>query len=455
MIFVLIGSYNCYASPQNNNSSPYFVAVDASGTLSVALMSNGSVWAWGESTAQLGPGNMNAMANKFDYDWTMVNSSVPVRLNISNVKSISNANHLILFLKDDGTVWAWGDNEYGQLGNGEYTDAKNDINKQIVQVTNLTDIIAVSAGNTHCLALKKDGTIWAWGSNVFGELGNGISSNGEFIPGEVVPVQVKGLSQVRSISAGYFYSIALTEDGSVWIWGNNGFQVGNNQTNLLPVKLSLSNVTSISAGLNDFSLALKDDGTVWAWGDINNGLFENNGNYLEKPIKIDGLSNIAAISAGDTQSMALDKDGTIWIRGENQMGQLGLGMLSGNDITTPVKVPGLTNIMNISTGNFYNLALSNDGMVWGWGINSNGQIGIGTNIANVLSPIVIVNGTSTSSTIASTSDSSADNNLTTQTTTEKSQSGNNTNNMIIIGALGIILFVSLISYLIMRYLRSS
>lgn len=442
ILFAFIAS--CNASSSNNNSSPHVVAVDTAGSLSVALMSDGTIWAWGESSlAHLGPTNMDTMPNQFDFVWTPVNCNVSTQLNISNVKSVSIGDNYIIFLKEDGTIWAWGDNQFGQLGNGEYDDTKNNVNKEIVQVANLTNIIAISAGGSHCLALKNDGTIWAWGSNRYGELGDGKTSNGEF-----VPVQVTSLSHVIGISAGYFYSVALTDNGSVWTWGNNGFDDGNNESRPFPVKLSISNVTAISAGLNDYSLALKRDGTVWIWGD-------NVGQYLDEPVKIGGLSGIVAVSAGNSQSMALGGDGSVWIWGENQEGQLGLGVLYGPDITTPVKVSGLTNIVMVSTGNFYNLALSNDGTVWGWGDNRYGQIGNGIDEGHVLSPSVIIKGSSTPLTISTTPNPIMTNNVTTPKATDNSQHGDNTNIILILGVIGVIFVISLMIYMIIRYLRSS
>jgi hypothetical protein len=146
-----------------------------------------------------------------------------------------------LALKDDGTVWAWGYNGYGQLGNGTNTDSNVP-----VQVSGLTGITAIAWGGSHSLALKNDGTVWAWGYNGYGQLGNGTNTDSN------LPVQVSSLTGITVIAGGSRHSLALKNDGTVWAWGYNGYgQLGNgtNTDSNVPVQVSgLTGITAIAGG---------------------------------------------------------------------------------------------------------------------------------------------------------------------------------------------------------------
>src|SRR5208282_4262780 len=158
-----------------------------------------------------------------------------------------------------GTVWAWGYNGYGELGNGTATESETP-----VQASGLSGVTAIAAGSAHSLAVHSGGTVWAWGDNGSGELGNGTTND------SATPVQVSGLSGVFAVAAGYYHSLAVQSGGAVWAWGDNiNGQVGNGSTLSYisaPVEVSgLSGVIAVATG-GYHSLALKYDGTVWAWG---------------------------------------------------------------------------------------------------------------------------------------------------------------------------------------------
>ncbi|NBV87504.1 MAG: hypothetical protein EBS01_14835, partial [Verrucomicrobia bacterium] len=167
---------------------------------SVVLKSDGTVWTAGDnSCGQLGNGNFTP-------------SPSPTQVQgLSDVCFVASGYHHVLALKKDGTVWAWGNNADGELGTGT---AQNICNKP-EQVSSLSGIIAVAAGGFHSLALKDDGTVWAWGYNALGALGTGGTL------GSTIPVQVFGLNGIKAIAAGYLHSLALKSDGSVWVFGNN------------------------------------------------------------------------------------------------------------------------------------------------------------------------------------------------------------------------------------------
>ena len=163
-----------------------------------------------------------------------------------------------LRLRSDGTVWAWGNNANGQLGDGSTTERHTP-----VPASGLAGVVAIAAGQLHSLALKSDGTVWAWGYNYYGQLGDGSTTD------RWGPVPVSGLAGVVAIAAGDWHSLALKSDGTVWAWGYNvAGELGDGSTTqrTAPVPVSgLTGMVAIGGGLYH-SLALKSDGTVWAWG---------------------------------------------------------------------------------------------------------------------------------------------------------------------------------------------
>ena len=210
---------------------------------SLALKNDGTVWAWGNNTyGQLGAGGFE--------------STTPVQVTgLSGVTAIATGWFHSLALKNDGTVWAWGRNMFGQLGDGTTTSRNT-----AAAVTGLSGITAITGGEDYSLALKNDGTAWAWGANYNGQLGvdNGTT------PRSLTPVRVAGLSGVTAIAGGAQHCLALKNDGTVWAWG------GGNSTPVQlmtgPPAPTAFVATAIAAGYWQ-SLALKSDGMVWAWGD--------------------------------------------------------------------------------------------------------------------------------------------------------------------------------------------
>src|SRR5208282_5796881 len=236
----------------------------------------------------------------------------------------------------------------------------------------------------HTLALKTDGTVWAWGRNEYGELGIGVafdSGNDGINQGTNVPVQVIGLTNPASLSAGGFFSLALMSNGTVMAWGENNYgQCGDGTTtdryNPVPVA-GLSNVVAISGGW-EFTLALLSNGTVMAWGLNGNGeLGDGTTNNRSSPVAVIGLSNIISVWAGDQNSMALRADGTVWKWGENQYGEQGNGTVDDGTIAhpTPQQVPGLSNIVVAVCRDYHNICIQNNGNVWVWGDNRGGGCG--------------------------------------------------------------------------------
>lgn len=286
--------------------------------------------------------------------------------------AISGGGYHSLALKSDGTVWSWGRNNFGQLGDGKRSKKNSP-----VQVKNLRDVIAIASGTWHSMALKSNGTVWTWGRNNYGQIGDGTFKNRK------TPVQVKDLTDVIAIAGGYLHSLALKSDGTVWAWGCNwSGQLGNESIvgeSEVPIQVnSLSNISAIACG-GDHSLAIRSsDGTIWAWG---NNYYGQLGNGLDTnstaPVLVNGLSNMSKIQGGYIHSLALISDGTVWAWGNNRYGQLGDGSTIEQK-RTPVQVMNVANTIRIATRGWHSLALSSDGKVFAWGNNSNGQLGDGT-----------------------------------------------------------------------------
>ena len=271
-------------------------------------------------------------------------------------------------LKEDGTVWGWGINSGGLLGDGSF------INRNIpVQILNLANVRKIATN----FAIKEDGTVWGWGNNNHGQLGDGTTFSRN------VPVQIRSLTNITKIGSGLEYAVALKENGTVWAWGsNNRGQLGDGTTtNRLEATQvrNLINIVEIAVG-QGHSLALGENGTVWAWGNNMHGQLGDRGTSAMRsiPIQVQNLTNVVAVSAGSSHSVALKEDGTVWAWGINLNGQLGDGTSINRNL--PVQVQNIDNVIDIRAGLSHTIALKEDGTVWAWGWNQHGQLGDGTMI---------------------------------------------------------------------------
>lgn len=338
------------------------------------------LWAWGANwSGQFGNGAVD-------------NSATAIPLSqVSDVVAFSAGSAHTVVLKRDGTVWAWGYNRNGELANPITSICPDDTrpcSTVPVQVPGLNDVVAIDAGAYHTLALKRDGTLWAWGFNGYGELG----------PGGSVPAQVPGLGAIAAFAGGHTHSLALLTDGTVWSWGANYYgQLGRPSTSACQYSLpcdpaparieGLADIVAIFAGKGDkadHSFAIQRDGTVWAWGMNDHGelgvatadtcyVYGEPHSCSKQPIRVAGLSDVEALAVGAFHSLALKLDGSVWSWGDNSYGQLGRGPITSDP--TPRPIAGLTGITQIAAGTVFNLARKSDGSVWAWGDNSYGQLG--------------------------------------------------------------------------------
>ncbi len=326
------------------------------GTHTLAFQNLGGVRAWGNNgNGQLGNGNNNAQALP-----VTVLTEESGNNELVGVTAVSAGSTHSLALKSDGTVWAWGNNSKGELGIGN-TDSKN----RAVQVkadanSPLTGVKAIAAGGSHSLALKSDGTVWVWGNNESGQLGKDPKAAQGAITSSTTPLQVTGITGTAvAIAAGGSHSLALMEDGSVWAWGYNYFgQLGAAKV--------LGNPTL----------------------DPNNPASY----YRIEPAMITGLSSVSGITAGLDHSVALLADGTLVAWGYNGYGQLGNAATLNINVPDPTQNPvpqqvvktaaaphvPLGNIRSVVAVGHHTLAVDGDGNFWAWGNNKNGQLGDNT-----------------------------------------------------------------------------
>jgi len=328
---------------------------------SLFLKSNGSLWAMGDdSYGQLGDGTYYYSAN-----W-------PEQIVASNVTAIAAGGEHSLFLKSNGSLWAMGWNTFGQLGDGTFNNANRP--EQIVVASNVT---AIAAGGEHSLFLRNDGSLWGMGENTYGQLGDGTTINRN------TPEQIVS-NNVTAIAAGFQHSLFLKSDGSLWAMGlNSNGQLGDGTyggvlgyTNL-PEMIVSSNVTAITAGWSH-SLFIKKDGSLWAmgwnpFGQLGDGTYGSPPNFAtNRPEQIVG-SNVTAIAAGEQHSLFLKGDGSLWAMGTGSA--LGDGIGNRANSTEQIVTGG---VMAITAGLVHSLFLKSDGSLWGMGDNNYGQLGDGT-----------------------------------------------------------------------------
>lgn len=327
---------------------------------SLAVKSDGTVLAWGSD--QFG---------RLGDDSTIAEKGTPVAVaSASGVVAVSAGEFHSLALKSNGSMLAWGGDDNGQLGDDSLSTASK---PTPVPVSGATGIVAISAGFYHSLALKSDGTVLAWGSDEYGQIGDNST-----LADKREPSDVEGLTNIVAISAGAYHSLALKSDGTVLAWGGDLFgQLGDDTTlkqQPTPVAVAnLSQIVAISAG-GYHNLAVKSDGTVFAWGNNQYAQLGDDTTIDQPtPIVIPGATGIVAVSGNEYHSLSLKSDGTMLAWGSNGWGQLGDGTQVSR--ATPVAVSVATGIVAISAGEFHSLALKSDGTMLAWGIDNSYQLG--------------------------------------------------------------------------------
>jgi alpha-tubulin suppressor-like RCC1 family protein len=340
--------------------------IAAAGDQSFLLKSDGTLWAWGDNSGgRLG-------------DSTTTNKMSPVQIGAQKQwVSISTGTYptsYSLAIAADGTLWGWGANYHGRIGDGTTVDKSSP-----VQIGTGKDWTFIAVKCTHSLALKSDRTLWGWGQNNSGQLGDGTTVDKQ------APVKIGTDKDWVSIALGVTHSLGLKANGTLWAWGSNTVgELGDGtiESRYSPVQIGTgTNWVAIAAAYHH-TFALKSDGTLWAWGQNNYAQLGDGTTESKKaPIQIGidkNWSSVVTYHYGLGHTFALKSDGTLWAWGRNQNGQLGDGTTESKK--TPIQIGTDKDWVSVAVGASHSIALKSNNTVWAWGSNNYGQLGDGTTV---------------------------------------------------------------------------
>lgn len=303
---------------------------------------------------------------KYLIDYNEYNSTATFQRLLPNINKFYAKNNTFFAIDPNGVLYGWGYNYAdmwaGLLGNGSHKVIQHP--QKIVLNAPVVDV--ATDGYSHTLAVTRDGEVYAWGDSVHGDLG---IENAE---DSMAPQKIPSLHNIVDVAAGYMFSLAIDKDGNLYGWGTDYYGelgVGSSQDEKdTPVKNPyLSNVKQIVAK-TWFAAALTQDGKVFMWGQNSGGVLTTENGYESIPVQIEGLDTIISIDSGDEYMIALDRDGNVYTWGKNAEGELGDGTTQSRRI--PQKVSGLSDIIAIAAGSKTAFALAKDGTLYGWGDNS-------------------------------------------------------------------------------------
>lgn len=322
------------------------------------VSTNNTLWAWGSNgNGAFGNGNTTS-------------SSAPAQTGALTTWATGALTQIgVTMMKNDGTIWSFGGNTEGNLGLGDTTDRSSPVQ---VGTSAWTDI-AASNGGYHVLAVKNDGTLWTWGRNDWGQLGNGNQTSA------LTPQAIGALTTWARVGSGFDCSYVVKTDGTLWVFGlNTTGQLGKGNTTSYssPVQVGALTDWKVCVGGETHAAAIKTDGTLWTWGGATSYGQTGQGDTSNRssPVKVGALTDWADVSCGKNHCIALKTDGSLWVWGRNDEGQLGM-----NDTThrsSPVKL-GTNTWSKVGTFGFGSAAVRSDGTLWTWGRNSSGQLGLG------------------------------------------------------------------------------
>jgi len=326
----------------------------------VTIRTDGTLWAWG--------GNISGLLG----DGTTTDRLTPIQIGmVTDWAFVAAGDSHTVAIRTDGTLWAWGSNSNGQLGDGTTTNRLTPI-----QIGTTMNWATVATSRNRTVAIRTDGTLWAWGSNSNGQLGDGTTTD------RLTPIQIGTATNWASVSADWYHTVAIRTDGTLWAWGQNDYgRLGDGTTTgrLTPIQIgTATNWTSISAGRNQ-TVAIRTDGTLWAWGQNDYGRL-GDGTTTDRltPIQIGTAMNWTSVSATGGATVAIRTDGTLWAWGVNHWGMLGIDYAPHTVRRTPIQIGVATNWASVAMGWGHTVAVRTDGTLWAWGRNQWGQLGDGT-----------------------------------------------------------------------------
>ncbi|MFH1231345.1 MAG: hypothetical protein V1709_07610 [Planctomycetota bacterium] len=349
----------------------------AGGGNTIAIKNNGTLWGWGSNNrGQLGDGTSNLTLYT-------PNQILPGTTWSAVAASPDSLYGYTVAIKSDGTLWACGSNNLGQIGDGTLTDRNPP-----VKIGNANNWTAVAVGEGHTLALSTTGTattLWAWGNNYSGQLGDGTGVDRK------VPTKIGTSTNWVAIAAGSYHSVALKSDGTLWAWGNNTsgeLGDGTYTVRASPTKIGTGTNWTKIAGGDSHTLAISTTGTastLWAWGRNTDGQL-GDGTTVGKivPTKIGTATNWLKVAAGPgsytggPHSAGIRTDGSLWTWGNNDDGKLGDGTETNR--STPTRIGTGTNWAEVSCGIYHTIGRKTDGTLWGWGSSINGELGTGNDV---------------------------------------------------------------------------
>jgi len=345
-----------------------FTSISASkqGEWSLGIRANGTLWGWGT----------NAFGNLGDASTTQRRTLVQAGT-ATNWRQVSAGTDHAVGTRTDGTLWAWGRNNNGQSGQGSLTTIQY---TSPTQIGTATDWAWVVAGANHCVAVKTDGTLWAWGLNSSGQIGQGSTSTTATMAPTQIGTGTTWAQTGAALHAGGDFTLALQTNGTLWAWGANASsQIGDTSTTTRSAPVQVGTATTWSrviAGAS-FSGALRTDGTLWVWGTNVNGML-GDGSLTNRtsPIQLGTDTNWSRLAAGNAFFLATRTNGTLWSWGFNGVGQLGQGTFEINSVgNTPKQIGTAANWQDISGGVNYAIATTTDGGLDAWGSSANSQLG--------------------------------------------------------------------------------
>ncbi len=328
--------------------------IAAGNSYSLVVKKDETLWAWGSNwQGKLGDG-------------TNVDKKTPVKV-MSQVATVYSSRDTSFAIKTDGTLWGWGYSSDRQVGVGEDVFWDGYWGGIHTPVKILDNVVFVAAGSTSTYAIKSDKTLWAWGSNGAGQLANGTT--------KISYTPIKIMDNIQSVAAGYNYVLIVKTDNTLWACGNNsGGCLGDGTTTNSSILIKIMDDVISVAASDRISFAIKKDGSLWSWG-ADDGLGKlGQGNIsttvVSKPTKI--LDNVKLVSPSTNTVFVIKNDGTLWGFGRNLGRQLFENKVGYTDYNTPTLIN--KSFLTVNTGYNHSLGVNKDGSLWSWGDNSNIQM---------------------------------------------------------------------------------